>query len=295
MKPILKLAWLPNLLAACLVLSSCDNASLIDDAGVEENAVDKTGDIMATDTESLNNATTNINAEEQMIHNLARYRWTLASAEDNDRRPLTALMDIKAQVMLSFNQYQGQNSISYSVGCNMANATYELQGNKLITEDAMSTKMLCDDLNIAENSLNELMQGESQLSLAEEDTSPMLTQVTSDATLVWIGKLTAQAKYNSKGDTVFWAVRAATKPCIDNSTQACLQVKTVNYDDQGLKTSEGEWVEFLGDIDGYQHDSMHYEVLRLQRYKIDNSDATNTSNQEYAYVLDTVIESTVVS
>lgn len=289
MKPMLRLVLLPSLLLVSLLLSACDDNSFINDAGVEEDA----SGIMDKDTKNV--PTADLSAEEQMIHNLARYRWTLRSATNSNGQPLKELMDIKDQVILSFNQYQGQNSISYSVGCNMANATYELQGNALTTETAMSTKMLCDDLNKAENNLNELMEGESQLSLTEENTSAILTQNTADATLVWIGRLTAQAKYNSKGETVFWAVRAPTQLCVEDSTQACLQVKTVNYDDQGLKTSEGEWTEFSGNIDGYQHDEAHDEVLRLQRYKLNTSDASNASDEEYAYVLDTVIESEVVS
>jgi hypothetical protein len=230
-----------------------------------------------------------------MIEHLSRYRWTLATATDGTTQPLTALMAIKDQVTLNFNQYQGQNTVSYSVGCNNMSAGYDLQGATLTTEDSMSTKMSCGDLNTAENRLNKLMQGTSQLSLVDGE-PPMLTQVTGDATnLVWKGKLTPQAKYNTKGETIFWAVNADTKPCVSNSTQACLQVKPITYDDQGIKTSEGEWTEFVGDIDGYQHDGKHDDVLRLQRYELDADDVSaSVSGAEYAYVLDMVIESATV-
>lgn len=299
MKPTLKLALLPSLLAVSLVLSACDDISMLNETGGKEKTASSKAEVISTDVSvDATPAIDNKSAEEKMIDNLARYRWTLVTATNDQKQPLTSLMKIKEQVMLSFNTYQGQNTISYTVGCNMVNAAYQLQGNTLTTEDGMSTKMMCDDLNIAENSLNTLMQGESQLSIAD-GTPPMLTQVTSDATtLVWKGRLTAQAKYNSKGETIFWAVSANTQPCVDDSTQACLQVKQITYDDQGIKTSEGEWTEFVGSIDGYQHDSAHDEVLRLQRYKLDTPDtmsATETSNKEYAYVLDTVIESTAIN
>ncbi len=138
------------------------------------------------------------------------------------------------------------------------------------------------------------MQGESQLSVAES-TPPMLIQVTNEATtLVWQGALTPQAKYNTKGKTIFWAVSSETKPCISDGMQSCLQIKPITYDEQGIKTSEGEWTEFVGTIDGYQHDVGYDQVLRLQRYKLDTSDAVvEGSVGEYAYVLDTVIESAV--
>jgi hypothetical protein len=109
--------------------------------------------------------------------------------------------------------------------------------------------------------------------------------------LVWEGRLTSQAKYNSKGETVFWAVSSKMIPCADNDSEMCLQVKPITYDDQGIKTSEGKWAVFTGEIDGYQHDGMHDEVLRLQRYPLDSDDSTE--GEEYAYVLDAVIESAV--
>lgn len=107
--------------------------------------------------------------------------------------------------------------------------------------------------------------------------------------------MTAQAKYNSKGDTVFWAVDAQSKPCSDNNAQLCLQIRPVTYDEQGIKTEEGEVVEFAGVIDGYEHDNTHDEVLRLQRFKT-NVDTVLVDNidSEYAYVLDTVIERTAI-
>lgn len=297
-----KLALLPSLLVASLAMSACQNSSSPSDTDAENAAVDSTGDVATNDSSAAVTTDTavdeSVTTEEKMINNLARYRWTLATATDNTKQPLTPLMDIKDQVTLNFSQSQGQNTINYSVGCNTMSAVYQLQGGALMTENSMSTKMSCGDLNAAENRLNELMQGDSQLSLADDSNdgtsnknSPMLTQVTSDSiTLVWKGKLTAQAKYNTKGETLFWAVNADSKPCADNSAQTCLQVKPVTYDAQGVKTSEGELTDFAGNIDGYVHDGKHDEVLRLQRYKLDAEEA---AGEEYAYVLDTVIESAV--
>lgn len=301
-KPILKLALLPSLLAAGLALSACQDPSSANDAASDTATTSEAVDLGADETSAnpTDTATTDaaMTPDQQMITNLSRYRWTLATATDSTAQPLTSLMAIKDQVVLNFNQNQGQSTVGYSVGCNMMSAAYQLQGSTLSTEDSMSTKMSCADLNAAENRLNELMQGDSQLSLIEGE-KPMLTQVTGDAsTLVWAGKLTAQAKYNTKGETVFWAVDAATKPCTDNSAQQCLQVKPVFYDDQGIKTGEGELIEFSGNIDDYQHDDKHNDVLRLQRYKLDNLDGnkekTNVAGEEYAYVLDTIIERVVV-
>ena len=285
-----RFALVPSILAASLALGACQK----DAAPTGGDAPDNTEAGTVTDA-TLNTDTANdtkLTAEQEMIKDLARYRWTLLDIDDKSGGPvITTLVDIKEQVTLLFNQNQGQNTLNYSVGCNTISAVYQLQGQTLTTEESMSTKMFCEDLNKAENRLNTLMQGSSQLSLTEGE-NPVLTQVNSNAiTLTWEGKLTSQAKYNSKGETVFWAVNAKKVACADDSSEMCLQVKPITYDDQGIKVSEGEWSAFTGEIDGYQHDGMHDEVLRLQRYELDSNESTE--GEEYAYVLDAVIESAV--
>ena len=317
-KRLAKFALLPSILAASLALGACQDASVPNENDLQESVNTTTGaaDGNTVTTDATINAESKadeMSAEEQMIASLSRYRWTLISATDKGAQPLNRLLDIKDQVRLSFSQYQGENTLSYSVGCNTMSAGYELQGHTLTIEDGMSTKMSCGELDKAENDLSQLMQGESQLTLVVDNNSsinedskndnskdvnlksdkPILTQVTSDATtLVWEGKLTSQAKYNSKGETVFWAVNAKKIACAENSSEMCLQVKPITYDDQGIKVSEGKWSAFTGEIDGYQHDGMHDEVLRLQRYQLDYNESAE--DEEYAYVLDAVIESAVV-
>ena len=314
-----RFALLPSILAASLALSACQNNSVPNENGVQEEGANTTTNAAdnsdSTSDATIENDTTKVDkmsVEEQMIDNLSRYRWTLISATDKAAQPLNMLLDIKDQVRLSFSQYQGENTLSYSVGCNTMSAAYQLQGHTFTIEDGMSTKMSCGELDKAENNLSQLMQGESQLTLVTDSSSknddskndrpkdvnpksdkPILTQVTSDAaTLVWEGKLTPQAKYNSRGETVFWAINAKKIACAHNSLEMCLQVKPITYDDQGIKSSEGKWAVFTGEIDGYQHDGMYNEVLRLQRYPLDDKEKAE-EGEEYAYVLDAVIESAV--
>lgn len=298
MKPITKsakLVWLPSLLAASLALSACNDISQTNDSEVA--ATNTISDVVTGSAVTASDTTNAVpaTAEQTMIDNLPRYRWTLATAMDNNHQPLSALMAIKDQVTLNFNQHQGQNSISYSVGCNTMGAAYQLEDQKLSIDESMSTKMSCGDLDIVESRLNELMQGDSELSLVVGEGTE-LTQVTSDGvTLVWTGKMTPQAKYKGKATTVFWAVSANTKPCVDNNGQMCLQVKPVTYDEQGRKVDEGEVVEFAGTIDGYEHDNTQDQVLRLQRFKTEaDTVLVDNIDSEYAYVLDTVIETSAI-
>ena len=298
MKSSFTLKLLPSLLIGVLGLSACqDSSSTIEDDSQTADSTSEPDDLSSADTiKSVSPVVADApkSTEQQMIDTLSHYRWTLANATGADAKPIDALKSIKEQVTLIFTEYQGQNTISYSVGCNTMNAAFQLQDNTLISEDSMSTKMSCEDLNMAENQLDKLMKGESQLGMVNGEL-PMLTQKTSDsATLVWQGKMTAQAKYNNKGETVFWAVKADRKPCTGNSVQMCLQVQPVTYDERGIKISEGEFTEFNGVIDGYKHDNTSDEVLRLQRFKTDiDTVLVDNIEPEYAYVLDTVIESSV--
>ena len=294
-----KSALLPSMLAISLALAGCQDTATSTDKTVNAAA---SADIENENT-TLDKAS-KMSAEEEMITNITRYRWTLMSANNKDNTPLTVLMDVKDQVRLAFNQYQNENALSYTVGCNTISAVYELKDSVLAIEDGMSTKMSCGELNKAENNLMQLMEGESKLSLVKDAESkddslgdaPLLTQVTSNGdSLVWKGRLTAQAKYNSNGETLFWAVNAKTAPCAAGSSEMCLQVKPITYDDQGIKTSEGEWSAFNGEIEGYQYDGKHNEVLRIQRYSLNDDKGTkeSTASEDYAYVLDAVIESSV--
>ena len=304
-QPTKKLLLLPSMLAVILTLGACqNNAQPTESEGLDTTTEDAemTSNAVETESGSAANKTVavpevaELSTEQQTIAKLARYRWTLLTAKDASAQSLSELMNISDQVTLLFNQHQGQNTLSYSVGCNTMSAGYELKAHTLMTEDSMSTKMLCGDLNTAENLLNTLMQGSSELSVSEDE-PPLLTQVTNDSmTLVWTGRLTAQAKYNSKGETLFWAVNAKMVPCTAGGSKMCLQVKPITYDDQGIKTSEGEWSAFNGEIEGYQYDGKHNEVLRIQRYSLNkgNSAEKSSSSEEYAYVLDAVIESSVV-
>lgn len=302
LKPSAKFVWCPSLLVAALVLGGCNgtsthanNSKQIDG---EDHARADSSQELANDTSFNTNDSTNNNSarssEQKMIERLEDYRWVLAEATDSSLQPLIALNNIKEQVSLRFDKYQSYNTVNYSVGCNMMSAVYELQDDKINVEQSMSTQMLCEDLNKAESQLNKLMHGESQLRLVYGE-SPILTQITDNAVLTWSGKMSAEAKYNAKGETLFWAIAAETKPCLADSAQQCLQVKPISYDDQGLKVHEGKWTEFSGNIEGYQHDSAHNEVIRLQRYAIDNTNKKRLAKpSEYAYVLDTVIESSIV-
>ena len=297
---------LPIIVAVSLTLSACQKENTAHDN--EGSGISNTGEKVdslaiedrASDTNSATteSGSTTFTPEEKLMNTLSRHRWSLVSATDANEQPISELTDIDGQGTLVFNP----ETLIYSVGCNTISAAYQLQGHTLSIEEGMSTKISCSELDMAENKLYALMLGNRELKIEQGD-SPVLTQFTNDnVTLVWNGRLTPQAKYNSKGETVFWAVNAKEVNCDMNGEKQCLQVRPVTYNDQGVKVREGKWRVFAGEIDGYQHDGMHEEVLRLQRYRletnelIESDETTENDNddEKYAYVLDAVIESAVV-
>ena len=303
---IKQLFLLPSIVAVSLILGACQKENTAHDN--EESGISNTGEKVdslaiedrASDTNSATteSGSTTFTPEEKLMNTLSRHRWTLVSAMDANEQPVSELTDIDGRGTLVFNP----ETLIYSVGCNTISAAYQLQGHTLSIEEGMSTKISCSELDMAENKLNALMLGNSELKIEQSD-SPVLTQFTNDnVTLVWNGRLTPQAKYNSKGETVFWAVNAKKVDCEANGKQQCLQVRPVTYNDQGIKVREGKWRAFAGEIDGYQHDGEQEEVLRLQRYQlkpdelieVDESSEHDANDEKYAYVLDAVIESVAV-
>lgn len=225
---------------------------------------------------------------------LATYEWQLLGATDGDNRPIGELTLAKDSTVLTFSPFStldDSQTVGFSVGCNGIGADYQLEDNVLTVSNIVSTLMLCQQLDRAEKKLSQLMSGSSQLSL-KTGATPILTQITDDnATLVWRGSMTKQARYGSEGETLFWAIDHASKPCHDGSTKTCLQIQPVYYDAQGIKSSTGQWQLFDGVIEGYTHDPSVDSIIRLKRYVVEPKDIKGKS---YAYVYDMTVEQATV-
>jgi hypothetical protein len=109
--------------------------------------------------------------------------------------------------------------------------------------------------------------------------------------LVFAGEPTAETRYGGPGERMFLEVAAHAKPCSHPLIPGmqCLQVRELKYDDKGLKVgTPGEFGNFYDSIDGYTHEDGVRNVLRVERYTIENPPADGS---RYAYVLDMVVES----
>ncbi len=249
------------------------------------------------------------NAENKLALNvasLANYHWQLLAAKDKQGQPLSILETIKDQVHLNFyvNQStyvdQSTQQASFTVGCNSMGSKFTVSSQTLKMGDIISTEMYCQDLDQAERLMAQLMRGDSKLSIESSkqaatsaDPQPLLTQeLASGEILVWKGTITPEAKYQQQGDIVFWEVNHQLQDCPNPDQKACLKVRPVYYDEQGIKQGVGDWDIFVEKIEGYNHDSDIDTVLRLKRFTVEPIDV---KGKQFVYVLDRIVESSVVN
>ena len=219
-------------------------------------------------------------------NSLQSYDWQLNNINSTD--PITwngsYLQTQNGKITLNFNQ----NHITYNVGCNQLSNQYSLSKNTMQPiGTGISTLMGCGELQAREQWLAKQMQSPSELQIMETQVDAVLSQTTADGSwLQWVGKLKPEVKYG-KGETVFLEVKPKWQYCDNVTDKKCLEVRDINYDNQGLKTAVGQWYLLDAPIMGYRHDESAQRVLRLTRYR---TPPTDTKGYGKLYKLDSVIE-----
>ena len=224
-------------------------------------------------------------------NSLQSYDWQLNNINSTD--PITwngsYLQTQNGKVTLNFNQ----NHITYNVGCNQLSNQYSLSKNTMQPiGTGISTLMGCGELQAREQWLAKQMQSPSELQIMETQVDAVLSQTTADGSwLQWVGKLKPEVKYG-KGETVFLEVKPKWQYCDNVTDKKCLEVRDINYDNQGLKTAVGQWYLLDAPIMGYRHDESAQRVLRLTRYRTPPTDTKGYGN---LYKLDSVIETQFIA
>ena len=219
-------------------------------------------------------------------NSLQSYDWQLNNINSTD--PITwngsYLQTQNGKITLNFNQ----NHITYNVGCNQLSNQYSLSKNTMQPiGTGISTLMGCGELQAREQWLAKQMQSPSELQIMETQVDAVLSQTTADGSwLQWVGILKPEVKYG-KGETVFLEVKPKWQYCDNVTDKKCLEVRDINYDNQGLKTAVGQWYLLDAPIMGYRHDESAQRVLRLTRYRTPPTDTKGYGN---LYQLDSVIE-----
>ena len=222
---------------------------------------------------------------------LPKYHWRLASATDAQGQRIDALF-ARPDKPVTLDFRDGRLGISNT--CNRMGGSYTLADGSLTAGRLMSTKMACADaaLMALDDEVGKRLEGTLELATTTAGDAPTLTLTTATGdTLAFTGEPTAETRYGGPGERVFLEVAADTKPCNHPliPDMQCLQVREIQYDDKGLKVgTPGEFQHFYDSIEGYKHEPGIRNVLRVDRYTVENPPA-DASNR--AYVLDMVVES----
>lgn len=226
---------------------------------------------------------------------LAAYHWRLTDARDADGQRLDALLVRPAQpVQLDF---LADGGLAVGNTCNRMRGQYRVQGAQLALGRMAATRMACADPQLAglDAQLGQRLQGTLTAALSRDQPPRLSLTTAAGERLDFEGVPTPATRYGGPGETVFMEVAAQAKACPHPlmPNKQCLQVRPLQYDDQGLhRDGTGDWQPLYQDIEGYTHTPGVRNVLRLKRYRIAHPPADGSS---IAYVLDLVVESETVA
>jgi heat shock protein HslJ len=213
---------------------------------------------------------------------LTLYHWQLQQATAASGAPIAELFARPGQpLQLDF----ADGRVSVGNACNRIGGPYTLSAGRLHAPDLMSTKMACADPSVAalDAAISRRLD-DTMVSVERQTAAPVLTLMTRHGDVLrFVGTPTAAVRYGGPGDEIFLEVASEPVPCADGMS-ACLSVREVHYDPQGLPTGEpGAW-QFLPPtaIEGYVHQPGVRNVLRVVRYR--------NPGQPDTYLLDMVVE-----
>lgn len=234
--------------------------------------------------------------ESSVNKTLQAFHWDLDKADDPSGRALPAFTALAPQrvVRLSFvgGEKPGDQRVVVDKLCNAVGADYQLNGNDITIARPVSTMMACPDRQLMqlEQTVAAQLSRATRVHLAQDANPPRLILQFNDGSR-WhmVGQATHATRYGSTGEILFLEVGPQLTPCSHGVVRnaQCMQVREVNYNSAGIKTSTGEWSHFYGHIEGFAHEAGTRHVLRVKRYAIQNPPADAS---RYVYVLDMRVE-----
>lgn len=212
---------------------------------------------------------------------LTQYHWQLQHDLDSGKQ---------ATLRLDF----ADGAVLASGLCNTMRGSYSTEGTQIKIGKIAGTLKMCPDESLMklEQAVAQRLETATSFNIADVDIhSPVLTLGFGDAQQWQLaGTPTPETRFGTAGVTVFLEVQPTLAPCHHPliPDMQCMQVRTIEYDEAGLKRGQGEWQLFYGDIEGYTHTPGVRNILRVKRYARTNVPADTSS---HAYVLDMVVES----
>lgn len=221
---------------------------------------------------------------------LTGHHWALQSATNVQGQRIDAFFPSPAKPM-TLNFAEGR--VNIAGGCNLRGGAYRIDGGKLVVGPMPSTMMACEPpLMAADKSMANALAQPATITV-QPGTPATLTLVTAtNDKLVFTGTPTLASQHGAP-TRIFLEVApqkvACNHPLMPNAT--CLRVRDVRYGENGVKTGEGEWRVFHGNIEGYEHREGTRNILRVNRYSLARNGQLPADAPSHAYVLDMVVES----
>lgn len=222
---------------------------------------------------------------------LGAHHWWLVSATGANGQDNSAQWRVRSTqhpVQLTFG---GDRSLSVQNLCNALGGQFQTQGSQISVDALHSTKRACADQQLMqlEQRVASLLPRVKQWSINSSSLAgqPMLTLRFADGSHWNLqGTPTNETRYGSKPEIIFLEVAGQPVQC---GQAQCLQVRQVQFNDQGVQTSQGPW-EMLpaNGIEGFSFEPGFRSILRVGRYlRQTNAPADAT---RYVYVLDLQVQ-----
>lgn len=230
--------------------------------------------------------------DNELLQTLQNHRWVLAEASDGENLRIDVLFPPAVQpYTFTFTA----SMLNVQGGCNSFGGSYQINDqSQLEAQQMRSSMMACEPLLMqADDALAALLAQPLQLNISEDSPPRLQLRTVSNETLVLEGEATPESLYGP-GDIIFLEVDAKQLPCRNprNAQTSCLQVRTINFDEQGLRAGpSGPWQPFYDAIDGYNHIPGERNVLRVKRF---DRGAIAGDSAPAIYILDLIVETETV-
>ncbi len=186
--------------------------------------------------------------------------------------------------------FQGDR-LSIHAGCNSMGTQVTFGHDQFKTGHVVGTMMACEPAIMQQEQFASSLLQNRDIKVKLDTTKPaqpILTVYAADGkSYPFTGTATPETTYQGQAKTIFLEISPDTKACVGVAAQQCMQVREIQYNEQGLKTATGEWQLFYSQIEGFKHDPKLRSIVRVKRFTIAHPAADQS---QYAYVKDMLVE-----
>lgn len=224
---------------------------------------------------------------------LSAYHWDLTDARNAQGTVQTEWVPPKTRAGAPLRLTFQDQRLSVSGLCNRLGSGYSLDGDRIKISGMVGTMMACSEAGLMqyEQAVGQHLPQAAAWQISSDPTNPLLTLRFADGShWTLTGSPTDETRFGGPGETQFLEIASQPVPCSHPGipNKQCLNVREIQYDAQGIQTSQGQWGAFYNEIEGYTHEPGVRNVLRVKRYERTQVPADAS---RYVYVLDMVVQS----